>query len=506
MTVVVVIVVYLALLVAVGLASQRLARGTAQDFFLASHTIGPFLLLMSVFGTTMTGFAMVGSTGKAYQAGIGVYGLMASWSGLIHSACFFLVGIKLWALGKRYGYLTQCQFFRDRFESNAIGWLLFVTVVLLLVPYLLIGLLGAAGTVGGATRGLFPELFPNTGASVPPGAVPAPITNAVICLVVLTYIFFGGVRGAAWANTLQTLVFLTVGVVAFYLIAQKLGGITAASEAVARHAPGRLVREGNIGKLQFLSYCFIPLSVAMFPHLFQHWMTARRAATFRLTVIAHPLCIMLLWAPCVLLGIWAAGAGIRAPNPNAVLGKMVGDLGAPLVTGLLTAGVLAAIMSSLDSQFLCLGTMFTNDIVIHHFGEQRFNDRQRVLLARGFIVLIVAITYVLSLFPPPHIFDLGVWCFSGFASLFPVVFAALYWKRATRAGAIAGILATVASWIVLFARDMILKSRGGGEDEILIFGLMPVTFIFAASTLAVVLVSLVTRPPGEATLRKFFPS
>ncbi len=81
MTQLAVIVGYLALLLALGAVSARFFRGTSQDYFVASRSIGPFLLLMSLFGTTMTAFALVGSTGKAYTTGVGVYGMMASWSG-----------------------------------------------------------------------------------------------------------------------------------------------------------------------------------------------------------------------------------------------------------------------------------------------------------------------------------------------------------------------------------------------------------------------------------------
>ena len=65
MTPLLIIVGYLGLLLTLGMLSTRLFRGTSRDYFIASNTIGPFLLLMSVFGTTMTGFALVGSTGKA---------------------------------------------------------------------------------------------------------------------------------------------------------------------------------------------------------------------------------------------------------------------------------------------------------------------------------------------------------------------------------------------------------------------------------------------------------
>ncbi|MGI9013568.1 MAG: sodium:solute symporter family protein [Phycisphaerales bacterium] len=513
-TPVVVICIYLGALVVLGLISARMFRGTSGDYFVASRSIGPFMLLMSVFGTTMTAFALVGSTAKSYDLGIGVYGLMASWSGLIHAAVFFLIGIKLWAIGKRYGYVTQIQYFRDRFESRTLGYLLFPILVMLVIPYLLVGLLGAGAFMRGISRGMYPEMFASTG-----GAIPLWLTGLVICAVVLFYVFFGGVRSAAWANTFQTLVFMVMGVVAFALIAKALGGPVAAAEAVLEHAPEKTAREGLISKSQFLTYMFIPLSVGMFPHLFQHWLTARSAKSFRLTVIAHPVCIMIVWLPCILIGIWAAGqVGMGAlrvppnvPNSNWVLGGMVGTfVHSNLLTGLLAAGVLAAIMSSLDSQFVCLGSMFTNDIVVPLARRDRFSDSQKLWLGRAFVIGVVAVTYLISLTNPAHVFDLGVWCFTGFAALFPLVFAAVYWKRATRAGAIACVLATVVAWLVFFADAMIFTEKGYlgskdlGTEEYLVNGVMAVTYIFAASLLALIVVSLITKPLSRETIEKFF--
>ena len=87
---------YLVLLVTVGLwGTTGRKQNSAVDFFLASRGCGAFLPVMTIFGTTMTSFALLGSTGQAFKRGIGVYGQMASWSGLIHSACFFLIGTKL---------------------------------------------------------------------------------------------------------------------------------------------------------------------------------------------------------------------------------------------------------------------------------------------------------------------------------------------------------------------------------------------------------------------------
>jgi solute:Na+ symporter, SSS family len=499
-TPVLIIGVYLLIVMGIGLVSNRYFRGGAADYFVASRSLGPFVLFMAVYGTTMTAFAMVGSTAETFEIGVGTFGKLASWSALVHSACFFLVGVPLWSLGKRHGYMTQIEYFRDRFASPAIGYVLFPLLVGLLIPYFLIGLLGAGSVVGGVTANAFPEQFPATN-----GAVPAPLTAAVIAVVVLFYIFMGGARSAAWANTFQTLVFIGMGLVAFWLIADRLGGLEAAS---ARANPAKAVREGNMGELQFFSYGLIPLSAAMFPHLFQNFLTARSAKTFRLLLIGHPICMILTWLPCVLIGLWATGAVMPGTDvavippgasPNAVLGLMVGKLTTPFVAGLVAAGVLAAIMSSLDSQFVAVGTMFTRDIVVNHFGSARFSDTTLLWMARAFIVALVIVTYLLTLVETRQIFALGTWCFSGYAALSPLVFAALYWKRTTKAAAIASVLVTTLVWFGLF-----VASDYGANRQFLVGGMLPVALMLATCVVTLVSVSLLTKPPAEATLTKFF--
>ena len=529
----VVIVCYMVMLIALGYFASRSFKGTSADYFVASRGIGPFVLLMSLFGTTMTAFAIIGSSGEAYNAGIGVYGKMVSWSGIFHSFCFFLVGIKLWRLGKQHGYMTQIQFFRDRFESNNIGLLLFPILVGLIIPYLLMGVIGGATAIEKITSGAFPEMFAAT-----KGGLPFWAGGLMMCVVVLIYIFYGGVRGAAWANALQTSIFVVLGIVMFVAIANKLGGPAAATEQVAKYNPSYLkvsiseadherflaqqaAFEAGESKVQprepeeippliFLTYMFIPFSVAMFPHLFQHWLTAKSASSFKLSVVMHPLLMMLTWLPCVLIGIWATSATmpdgslvipIGTPQ-NSVLPIMIAKLvKSPVLGGLVTAGVLAAIMSSLDSQFMCLGSIFTNDIVGHYVAHDKLSDKTKVLLGRGFIVVIVAITYLLALqLRGASVFKLGVWCFTGFASLAPLVFGALYWKRISKLGAYATILTAVVVGGYLFWD----ASRLEGTKDPTIFGVMPVAVIFAASTVAMFVVSLMTPAPSHATLKKFF--
>ena len=98
-----------------------------------------------------------------------------------------------------------------------------------------------------------------------------------------------------------------------------------------------------------------------------------------------------------------------------------------------------------------------------------------------------------------NVFDLAIWCFSGFSALFPVVFAALYWKRATKQGAVASILAAVLTWMYYF------HLSGYGGEYFVGPGIVPAAICFAAASVAMILVSLATSPPSPKTLGKFFP-
>ena len=479
-----IIVVYLAMVLFVGVYSNKLFRGTGEDYFLATRTIGPFVLLMSLFGTNMTAFALLGSSGEAYHTGIGVFGLMASTSALVIPTVFFFIGTRLWSIGKRYGYLTQIQYFRDRWGSDAFGLLLFCVLVALVVPYLLIGVMA-----GGLT------LFQLTG-------LPQWLGALVIVLVVMTYVTFGGLRGTAWANTFQTLVFMLLGAVTFFVIVNRMGGLSEALTHLQATEPDLLVRGERLVPLRMLTYSLIPLSVGMFPHLFMHWLTAKKVQSFRLTLVAYPLCITAVWLPAVLLGVLGhvQFPGLEVPASNSVLVRMIGFYAPGVLAGLLGAGVFAAVMSSLDSQTLSLGTMFTQDIVRHYGYQDSMSDRQQVLAGRAFVTGILAVTYVIFLFSNTSIFAMGTWSFTGFAALFPVVAAALFWKRSTVAGATASVLTVAVLWTYFF-------SQGWGDSGYTVggIGLMAVSVITPASALAMIIVSLMTSPPDEQRLAKFFP-
>ena len=126
---------YLALVLYVGVfAFRRGQANKAEDFFLANRSLGTFVFLLSLFGSNMTSFAILGSSGLAFRSGVMVYGLMASISGIVIALSIFIIGTRVWAIGKKYGHMTQVQIFRDRWEMGHIGTVIFCLQALMLVP------------------------------------------------------------------------------------------------------------------------------------------------------------------------------------------------------------------------------------------------------------------------------------------------------------------------------------------------------------------------------------
>ena len=483
-----IICLYLALVLLVGFLGHRLFRGTGEDYFLASRTIGSFVLLMTLFGTNMTAFTMLGASGEAYRTGIDVFLLMGSSSAAVIPFVFYFVGTRLWWLGKRHGFLTQAQFLRARYESDALGLTMFVVLITLLLPYVVIGVKGGGDVLNALTGG-------------PAAGLPAWVGSTIMCAVIFTYVTYGGMRSTAWVNTLQTIVFMTVGALAFVVILGKYGGVAAAMATVAETNDELLV----IGKnghelLRMVSYLLIPLSTGVFPHIFSHWLSAKSAETFRSAIVFYPLCITVVWVPSVVLGV-VGNIDFRPPLQGPILVNLILHHSGGLLAGLLAAGVFAAIMSSLDSQTLSTGTMFTTDVVRHYGFHDRLSERQQVLFGRVFVMVLLAIALLLSLVTSRSIFSLGVWSLSGFAALFPVIVGALYWRRSTAAGALAAVSTVALLWVVFLVHSLDVE----GEYTVAGTGLMPVAAMFVAAALSLVVVSWFTTPPDDAVIDRFFP-
>jgi SSS family solute:Na+ symporter len=534
----IVVFVYLAVVLYIGIFAFRHEKGKekAEGFFLANRQIGQFVFLFSLFGTNMTAFAILGSSGHAFSNGIVTFGLMASSSALVIPLTIFLIGTRVWALGKKHGFMTPVQMFRDRWECAHIGTAISVVQAALLVPYIIIGIMGGGTTLNTISGGVVPFWF----------------GGAIVALVVMGYVFFGGMRGTAWVNTFQTVLFLIFGAVALAVIGIGMGGYTnAAQQMLASPALAPLLTRERISPLYFFSYTFIPLSAIAFPHILIFSLTAKKMAHFKKTVILYPLCIMAIWLPCVFLGVMANRVGdvpqIRAKQEArrvlATQGKTMApeardqlreqaagddvilrllERYAPLwLAGLLGAGIMAAVMAS-DSQILALSTMFTEDVFAFYGGKNRFGETVQVQTGRIFIVIITILAYAVALRAPETIFELAIqYAFSGFAALSPLLIAALFWKGSTKWGALAVTVWVAAAVVAVAVFQSVIPAPAPGPATVIwsvggtevlsrtpggtaVFGFMPVVPMVLVSVLLMFLVSLATAKPKQSTLAKYF--
>ena len=536
----IVVFLYLAAVVYIGIFAFRRSSGRerAEDYFLASRSLGPFVFLFSLFGTNMTAFAILGSSGHAFSNGIVTFGLMASSSGLVIPLTIFLIGTRVWALGKKYGFMTPVQMFRDRWECGHIGTVIFAVQAAMLVPYIIIGIMGGGTTLYTISGGLVPFWF----------------GGAIVAMVVMSYVFFGGMRGTAWVNTFQTVLFLCFGAIALIVIGYGMGGFRTAAQAMQNSPLAPLLTRERISPYYFFSYTFIPLSAIAFPHILIFCLTARKITQFKKTVIFYPLCILAIWLPCVFLGVMAnrvntpqiqakqearrvlatQGRTMEPEQRDELRDKAAGDdvimlllqRYAPIwLAGLLGAGIMAAVMAS-DSQILALSTMFTEDVFAFYGGKTRFGESVQVQTGRIFIILITLFAYAIALQAPETIFELAIqYAFSGFASLSPLLIAALFWRGSTKWGALAVALWTAAAVVAVAVfqsmipapapspganPNIIIWSLGGTEilsrtpGGTAVFGFMPVVPMVLISALLMFVVSLATKKPAQTTIAKYF--
>ena len=502
---------YLALVLYIGIFAFRRGKRTGEDYFLANRSLGSVVFLLSLFGTNMTSVSILGSSQQAFSQGIGIYGLMASSSALVIPVTIFLLGTRIWAFGRRFGHRTPVQLFRDRWEAGGIGTVIFAVQAALLVPYIIVGVKGGGTTLNAISGGFVSEW----------------LGGGVVALVVMGYVFFGGMRGTAWVNAFQTILFLCFGFAAVLVIGHGVGGFSNAVERMlADPALSPLLSREKMNPYFFFSFMFIPLSAIAFPHICIFCLTAKRMESFKKTVIFYPLCILAIWLPCVFLGTVAASdpaiqAAVKPGSGDQVMLLLLKQHAPHWLAGILGAGIMAAVMAS-DSQILALSTMFTEDVFAYHGGRKAFGERAQVLTGRLFVILVTLVAYAIAMTTKQQIFDIAVkYAFTGYAALSPITMAAVFWRRSTKAGALASVIVVAAGLIGVAVLEKIYTTpgtvwalgEGAGAISILkrtpagiVFyeGLLPVVPLTIASAVALAVVSLVTRPPSASTIERFF--
>ncbi|MBI2820258.1 MAG: sodium:solute symporter family protein [Acidobacteria bacterium] len=471
------VVIYFAILIGIGTLSYRMSYRTPEDFFVARRGIGSFALLIGIFATNMTAFFMLGIPGAAYHNGIGIYGWVAAPVTILTPLFFYLIGYPCWILGKHYGYMTPPEIFGARWNSRPVTLTMFALLTFYTIPYLVLGVIGGGLAFDSMTDGL----------------VPYWVGGLLVLIIVFAYVLLGGLRGTAWANVFQGLLFLVFLVIAFFWISGELGGLTYLTQRLVAEKPQLLVRDqiASFEPKLWFSYILVPpLAVIMFPHVFIRLLAAKDHRSIRATCTLFPVAIILGWIPVVLIGTWGALAvpGLEGKASDAIMPMMISRYLPQLLVVMGVAAIFATIMSSLDAQILALSTLFARDFLGAWRHRKPMDGTRQILWGRVFILMIGIIIYGLALQQPASILRIADYAFTGYVQLIPVALGALYWPRCTKEGALA---AMAGGTLLLFVMP-------GGPFPLLpaslLFGFMPVVPCLVVTISVLVIVSLLTRP------------
>ncbi|WP_435063179.1 sodium:solute symporter family protein [Halobaculum sp. EA56] len=441
-----VVVGYLLVALAVGLVAYRLTDNTAEDYYLASRSVGTVVLLFTTFATLLSAFTFFGGPNLAFAAGpewILVMGLM---DGILFALLWYAIGYKQWLVGKAHGYVTLGEMLGDRFDSTGLRALVAGVSLLWLFPYVMLQQIGAGQALVGLTD----------------GAVPYWAGAALITVFMVAYVGLSGLRGVAWTDTLQGVFMLGVVWLAVAWIATTAGGVSALTAGMAQANPEFASLGGGLYSPQWMigTAVVIAFGVAAFPQVNQRFFMADRVETLKRSFALWPVLVLLLFVPAFLLGSWAVGLGIEVPDGSNVLPVLLTEYTPAWFAALVIAGALAAMMSSSDSMLLSGSSYFTRDLYRPLVAPDASDEREGWVGRIG-VAVFAASTFLASLLVGGGggldvLVTLGDTAFGGYAQLTLPLLLALYWAGTTRTGMVAGIVSAEAVYLAhVFLVDLL---------------------------------------------------
>lgn len=470
---------YLVFALWLGIAAGRgRSHFSVEEFTVAHRGMSGFLMFFLMGGTIFSAFAFLGGPGWAYSRGAAAFFILSYASmGLLP---WFVIGPKVGRIGAKFKLTTIGAFLRLRYESKWLPVLVGLISLFAFIQYLALQLKGMAYVFNVLTDG---HIAIWAGALISYG-------------IVIIYVATGGVRAAAWSDVLQALLMYAVAWgVGLYLAFHLYGGPGAMFEKVIELKPGLLEigREGSkMSPMAFSTAILVSvLGFIMWPHLFMKSFTTD-ANTVRRTAVAYPVFAIFL-VPVLFIGFAGIGAvnASELKSSDEILPYLIAHvLNAPgWLYGLIGAGALAAAMSSADAITHGAAVEVIEDV--WRTFRPATPERSVVWLMRWAVVVVGAIAYYVAIFGAAGLVKLLLGAYGSIVQFAPATYGALYWRRSTRAGALAGLVTGVAVNIWFqFHPPTPLGIHAG------ILGLIANLIVF-------VVVSLATAPSPEPVVRAF---
>lgn len=498
--IIVTIALYLAAMVLVGVYFGKKGGSSSDDFYLGGRKMGPIVTAMSAEASDMSSYLLMGLPGLAYLCGLPE----VTWTAIGLAAGTYLnwliVARRLRRYSARLGAITVPDFFARRFgdERHLLSCLAAVTILVFFIPYTASGF-KAIGT-------LFSSIF----------GVDYHAAMIVGAVVVVGYTVMGGFMAVSFTDLIQS-IFMTIALIVIVLFGIEQAGGIGTVMSNARALPGYLsMTQGydastgtaaTFGTLSIVSTLAWGLGYFGMPHILLRFMAIREEKALNQSRRIATIWVVISMFIAVFIGVigYSVSAAGKVPflttssDAETIIIKLADLMSRhgvllAIMAGVILSGILAATMSTADSQLLAAASSVSQDLMQDFFGV-RVSAHATMRAARLTVAVIAVIGVVLAWDPNSSVFRVVSFAWAGFGAAFgPVMLFALFWKRANRQGALAGMLT---GGVMVFVWKYLVAPMGGAWA---IYELLPA---FIAACIVLVAVSLATPAPEKKVTAVF---
>lgn len=490
------IVAYLLAMLGVGVWFAK-KNNSVDDFYLGGRKLGPFVTAMSAEASDMSSWLLMGLPGVAYLTGLAE----ASWTAIGLAIGTYLNWLIVARRIRRYSIrldaITVPQFFSKRWgdDKNLLSAIAAVVIIVFFIPYTASGF-SACGK-------LFSTLF----------GMEYMTAMLISAAVIVLYTVMGGFLAASFTDLVQSVIMTVALIVVLGYGVTKAGGMDAVvsnAQSLAGYLSLTNIHDpatGGSNPYSLLTICSLlawGLGYFGMPHILLRFMAIEDEKKLPLSRRVASVWVVISMGIAIFIGVVGngmtkAGALDQLADAETIvvrIASLISSHGvlAALLAGIILAGILAATMSTADSQLLAASSSVSQNLMGEFFGV-KLDGKKSMLLARGTMVVIALIAAFMARDPNSSVFRVVSFAWAGFGAAFgPVVLFALFWKRSNKWGALAGM---ISGGVMVFVWKYLIAPMGGAWG---IYELLPA---FVVACIAIVTVSLATAKP-DAEIEKIF--
>mgnify|MGYP000377266241 CR=1 FL=1 len=441
---------------------------------LASRRLGPVVMFFLIGAGAISAYTFLGAPGWAYSLGAPIAYVIAYLT--LGYFVVYLMADKIWRIGKIREFISQAQVFAYRFESDLVG--------------LLAALTGTIGMIGyGVVQGMGFGYLMNfcTG-----GRVPFWAGTILIYGVMLIYVLIAGIRGMGWTNVYQGIMMYVMAWLVSLLTIKILvgGGYHEVFTKLAEEVPESLTLAGGGWSYAFWTTAVIvcAIGIVCWPSLWIMLFSAKSIRVLKRSISLIPLYWTII-IPMIVVG-WAGRLVMPGVTPADTISMEMAKASLPAwLTGIFFAAVLAAAMSSSEGLPFTAGVLITTNMIMPYV---KLSEKRRLQIAKLMTVVCTVIIITISILRPATIVGVLLLSYGYFVQLFPSIIAMFYWPRATKYGVISGFIA-----------GLIVTTLCSGYPYTHPYGIHAGMWGFIANTLALIIVSYLTKPPRQEIIQEF---